>query len=399
MTLRIEIRDKRLRGGRLSLSARTTSKPVRRKREALVRLLMERGELDAIERLRRGDLHWSDLERANRDGDLESLRETVESLTLEDLLDRVVEIVEATRSEGTAKQYRVLRRQLLRTFGADYDPAALTKEDARQFLHRPRKRRGAREATPWSPRKQQQVVALAGRAWRHAIDYEAELAKKSNARPRLEENPWREVDTPEVRATRSAFLRPEEWRHLSTTVEGRPIHAALALGCLAGLRMSEVRYLRTDVDVDLARRRLHVQSRDGEYPWRPKTARGQRDLRIGDELHRILAEHDRAGFMGERYVIRTPARDKPVHASTLTAWVKDAFAAAGIAYGREGDSLTFHSLRHTFASWLVQRDVQLKKVAMLIGDTPDMVDKVYGHLLPEDLDRAIDMVDEIGGGS
>lgn len=397
-SLRIEIRDKRLRGGRLSLSARTTSKPVRRKREALVRMLMDRGEMDAIERLRRGEIHFSDVERAVRDEDVDALRRPIEAMTLGALLDRVVEIVEATKAEGTAKQYRVLRRQLLREFGGYFSPADLTREMARSFLHRSRVRKGATEATPWSPRKQRQVVALAGRAWRHAIDYEAEMAKKTGTRPRLTENPWRDVETPEVRQTRQAFLQPPEWRTLLAKVEGLPVAAPLALGCLAGLRLSEVRYLRTDVDVDLAARRLRIQSRDGEWPWRPKTKRGQRDLRIGDELARILEEHVRLGYSGERFFVRVPGRDRPMHASSLTRMVIEAFGAAGIAYGRDGDSLTFHSLRHTFASWLVQDDWQLKKVALLIGDTPDMVDKVYGHLLPEDLDRAVDAVNEIAGG-
>jgi integrase len=398
-SLRIEIRDKRLRAGRLSISARTTRATVRRKREALVRLLLDRGDLDTVERLRRGELHFAELERAAREEDFDALRRPASSLTLGALLDRVLEIVEATKAEGTAKQYRVLRRQLLRELGADFEPATLTREQARAFVHRARLRRGGTDPLPWSPRKQAQVVALAGRAWRHAIEYEAELATHTGTRPRLTENPWRHVETPEIRATRNAFLRPEEWRAMVGVVRGRPVAAALGLGCLAGLRLAEVIHLRTDLDVDLAGRRLRIQSREGEHPWRPKTARGERDLRIGDELAGLLEEHVARGYAGERYLIRTMDRDRPVHSSTLANWTREAFEAAGIAYGRDGDALTFHSLRHTFASWLVQRDVQLKKVALLLGDAPDMVDRVYGHLLPTDLDRAVDLVSDIAEGT
>lgn len=394
MSIRIDIRDRRLRGGRLTLSARTNSKPVARRREGLLRLLLEKGETEAIERLRRGDLHFTEVEKAVREDRIEYLRRPVESLTLGSLLDRVVEIVEATRAEGTAKQYRVLRRQLLREFGRDFDPARLTEEDARRFLHRARSRRGQARPAPWSPRKQAQVVALAGRAWNHAIRYETQLAKDAGLRPRIRDNPWRGVETPEIRSTRNAFLRPQEWRALLGAVDGRAVAAALALGCLAGLRLSEVRYLRTDLDVDLEGRTLHIQAREGEYPWRPKTARGERDLRISDELHRILVRH-REAFAGERYFIRTAQHDRPMHSSTLMLWTREAFEAAGIAYGREGDALTFHSLRHTFASWLVQRDVQMKKIAILLGDRPEMVDRVYGHLLPGDLDAAVDLVGQV----
>src|SRR5690606_29086228 len=117
------------------------------------------------------------------------------------------------------------------------------------------------------------------------------------------------------------------------------------------------------------------QPRDGIYTWQPKTANSVRSLRIGDELARIVQEHIDAGYSGERYLITTPGQDRPIHPSTLALWTENAFEAAGIAYGRAGDALTFHSLRHTFASWLVQRDVQLKKVALLLGNTTDQVDR------------------------
>jgi len=77
----------------------------------------------------------------------------------------------------------------------------------------------------------------------------------------------------------------------------------------------------------------------------------------------------------------------------LARWTKEAFEAAGIKYGREGDALTFHSLRHTFISWLVQSDVSLKKIEKLAGTSVQMILDVYGHLIDEDLERAVLVVD------
>lgn len=370
----LEIRDQRLRGGRLSLSARTSSRPVARKREAAIRALLDRGELATVERLRTGDLHIADLERAHTAGDLDAMVQP-EVPPLGQVVDRVLNTVTAVQAEGTRKQYAVVARQLQREFGKDFNPLDLTKEAAQDWLHR------KRNGKPWSPRTMAQKCALAGRIWKDAG---------------VPTNPWREVATPEVRATRFAFLRPPEWRTLIDKVRGLPVAAPLALGTLAGLRLSEAIHLRPGIDLDMDRRRLKVQARDGDYPWRPKTARGERSLRIGDELHGILSAHVDAGFSGERYLLRTAGQDAPVSASTLARMTREAFGKVGIRYGRaEGDALTFHSLRHTFASWLVQRDVQLMKVAKLLGDTELEVARTYGHLLPEDLDRAVDLVDEI----
>lgn len=388
--LQIEIRDRRLRGGRMSLSARTGSAPVSRKREAAVRTLMDRGDLDIVERLRAGELHIADVENAVAAGDVERLRRSVEGpLLLGPVLDTVLAVVRATKAEGTLKQYAVLAGQLRREFGDGKDLREIDREDARIFLHR------VRNGGAWSARKQAQVVALAGRVWREAIEREAESAERIGARPRLTRNPWREVETPEVRATRVGFLMPAQWRTLAETSAGRPEAALMALGCLAGLRLREATHLRLGLDLDMDGRRLRVQARAGEYAWRPKTRHGERTIRIGAELHRILEDHIARGFSGARYLITTPGRDRPINPGTAIRWTQIAFEAAGIPYGRAGESLTLHSLRHTFASWLVQRDVQLKKVALLMGDTVAAVEKTYSHLLPTDLDRAVDLLDEI----
>jgi integrase len=52
-------------------------------------------------------------------------------------------------------------------------------------------------------------------------------------------------------------------------------------------------------------------------------------------------------------------------------------------------------MRHTFVSWMVQRDVSPLKVAELIGDTAEQVMKTYGHLAPRDLSRAVSIIDDV----
>ena len=95
----IEIRDKRLRGGRLCISARTTSRPEWRRRDAAVRALLERGEIELIERLRSRDIHIADVVRAVEDGDLDRIRRPLsEPLTLGACVERFLRTVEATAS-------------------------------------------------------------------------------------------------------------------------------------------------------------------------------------------------------------------------------------------------------------------------------------------------------------
>jgi len=54
--------------------------------------------------------------------------------------------------------------------------------------------------------------------------------------------------------------------------------------------------------------------------------------------------------------------------------------------------LNFHSLRHTFASWLVQRGVSIYEVSKLLGHSSVNVTQIYSHLRTEDLRASINLL-------
>jgi len=61
--------------------------------------------------------------------------------------------------------------------------------------------------------------------------------------------------------------------------------------------------------------------------------------------------------------------------------------------------LTFHSLRHTFASWLVQKGVSIFEISKLLGHSDIRVTQIYAHLKPENLRNAVDLLTDIGSHS
>ena len=54
--------------------------------------------------------------------------------------------------------------------------------------------------------------------------------------------------------------------------------------------------------------------------------------------------------------------------------------------------LNFHSLRHTFASWLVQKGVSIYEVSKLLGHSDMKVTEIYAHLSPENLRNAVELL-------
>ena len=74
--------------------------------------------------------------------------------------------------------------------------------------------------------------------------------------------------------------------------------------------------------------------------------------------------------------------------SFLTAW-ETAVAVSGI------DDLRFHDLRHTFASWLVQRGRTLKEVQEALGHQTITMTMWYSHLAPDHLCAAVAAFDGV----
>jgi site-specific recombinase XerD len=81
--------------------------------------------------------------------------------------------------------------------------------------------------------------------------------------------------------------------------------------------------------------------------------------------------------------------DKPILKGWVTALFKKYVRRAKLSNGH----LHFHSLRHTFASWLVQKGATLYEVQKLLGHRSSKVTEVYSHLQPEQMHSTVNRID------
>ena len=392
-------RHSRFKDGRLAISLRTDDPDVATERYTVLTQLMDRGDWGVLEAIRSGDMHITDAQAALRDGDATKLRRMgSDSPRLGAAVDRFMRLKEATRSRATVNQYQIILRRLEGALGSAFSMEQLTVDEARAYLHGPKPDTGGR---PWAPATQSLNRVTMAALWAMVMDEEADLLARRNVQPAIRSNPWKGVDMPEIRPTRAVFLTPPEWMDLDRGMVGTPSRAMIAIAFLAGLRQGEILHLRPDVDVLLegSDPLIRVQSRKDAHSWRPKTRRGERDVPITDSLVSIIGDHIRRGYAGERYLITSPSRgDRPISASTSVKWTREAFEDAGIKYGREGDGLTLHSGRHTYASWLAQNGVPLNVIATLLGDTTKIVEETYAHLIPDTYRAAVQYIEEMAQG-
>jgi integrase len=189
----------------------------------------------------------------------------------------------------------------------------------------------------------------------------------------LPRNPCREVKKLKAPRKPVRFLSKEEIRRLLDAGNGRlgPIIEVLLY---TGLRRDELTHL-TWSDVDLPRRILTVQAKDG---WHPKDYEA-RHIPMAPRLHALLKELPRRGDC------LFPNRDGKPHDGHILS--RD-FRKLAKACAIKGASL--HTLRHTFASHLVMNGTDIYTVQKLLGHSSIKTTEIYAHLAPDFLKAAVE---------
>jgi len=212
-------------------------------------------------------------------------------------------------------------------------------------------------------------------------------------------NPVVNIKLPKVAKRRIVPLTVEQVIHLADAMPDRCRAMAVVQAGL-GLRVGELLGLRIR-DVDFLHRVVRVRgqlSRDGrEFLPRKNAEDGTEE--DDDKAHVVplpqvvaeaLAGHIAAyPAHSESGLLFTSSTGRPYRQSHYGAQI---FPAAVRRAGLPAD-ITTHSLRHHYASVLLYAGESVVAVAERLGDTPAMVLRVYGHLMPDSEDRTRRAID------
>lgn len=166
-----------------------------------------------------------------------------------------------------------------------------------------------------------------------------------------------------------------------------PLLWAVACGVLAGLRAGEMLHLRPGLDVDLVLGTITIR----EQPdWKPKTKRSRRMIPMAPALREIAVRHQ-AKYASESWMLPSAMYEgQSMSPLTFRKHFIKIVERAGLTYGiGTAHGVTFHVLRHTFASHAVMRGVDLYTVSKLLGDSVKTVEDVYADLSPDHKRAAI----------
>lgn len=159
-------------------------------------------------------------------------------------------------------------------------------------------------------------------------------------------------DPPRIQAL---YFTREEFDRLRQVTKQTPAFDALVVFAVStGMRLSEILSLKY---TDIRDQHLRVAGKGGHVRYVPLLPSAQDVLSRMNPLQENL-------FSGSVY--------------SVSSTFKEARRAAGL---REG--LRFHSLRHTFASWLVMDGIPLSRIRNWMGHSTISVTEGYAHLSPE----------------
>ncbi|EFI32753.1 integrase family protein [Desulfonatronospira thiodismutans ASO3-1] len=235
----------------------------------------------------------------------------------------------------------------------------ITRDDI-MAMHQERLKNGA------APASANRLVILLRYMFNLAIQWET---------PGVTVNPTKGVPLAEENNQRERYLTEEEVQRLCKAVkesENPLLEPIISMLILTGARKSEVLNAKWE-DLDLERKRWRI----------PYTKSGKpRTVPLSESALEVLRSVPKVE--GSEYIFPSPVTGKPFN-SIYNSW-----NTARIKSGLE--DVKIHTLRHSFASFLVNAGRNLYEVGKLLGHTQMRTTMRYSHLSDETLAEAVNTV-------
>jgi integrase len=190
---------------------------------------------------------------------------------------------------------------------------------------------------------------------------------------RRQDHVWSDEEIETLLTAAEELARRPASRYDYTPLLRTAVYTGLRLGELVGLQWQ---------DVDLHEGVLHVRrqyTRLGEYTP-PKTKAALRRIPLSDEMTRELAAlRLRSRYSSDDDPVFAARSGRPLRHRNAT---RRGFEAAAEKAGIEG--VTFHSMRHAFASRMISRGINSTVLATLMGhESSTITEKRYVHLFDQ----------------
>ena len=284
----------------------------------------------------------------------------LQNITLQTFQTDFLTYSSGVHTEKTQRHFKVAFKEFCRVIG-DLPLQRIGIREIEQFLSVKKA-----EASDWTARKY--YTALAS-AFEKAIDWNF-----------LSVNPFRKVPKPKGKETYPLFFSRTEFEHLLSFIIDKDFRELCITALFTGVRLGELLSLEWS-DIDFPQRMATIQNKD---TFQTKSKRN-RVLPLNDTLFAVLIKRRTDALNETGYVFHR--RGMKLKEDFVSKTFKGYVKLSGL-----NPTLHFHSLRHSFASWLVQDGVSIYAVKELLGHSDVKTTQVYSHLQPEQLHSTVNRI-------
>jgi len=193
----------------------------------------------------------------------------------------------------------------------------------------------------------------------------------------LNSNPANRIKRIKTPEKLPVFFNKEDFEKLISTIGTEDLRDLVIFAVNTGLRQGEIINLEFS-QVDFINRVITLDNQN--HITKSKRVRS---IPLNEITLQIL--NKRVGKNSSSYIFNL--NDNKINQDFLIHKFKKFIFMAGL-----NPKLKFHSLRHTFASWLVQRGVSIYEVSKLLGHSDIKTTEIYSHLRAEDLRRSVNLL-------
>jgi integrase len=195
----------------------------------------------------------------------------------------------------------------------------------------------------------------------------------------IPENPFKRVLLLRIPEEQPTFLTQNDYQKLIATIPEKWFHDLVVIAVFTGIRRGEILNL-TWKDLDFNKKLIYVQSKEN---FRTKCGK-RRAVPMNETVFQVLSERLRITKTDLVYTYR----GRKIADNLVTHKFKFYARKAGL-----NPKIHFHSCRHSFATWLVQNEVNIYEVQKLLGHTSVKMTEVYSHLSASELHGAVNKID------
>lgn len=195
----------------------------------------------------------------------------------------------------------------------------------------------------------------------------------------ISENPFNKIKTPKVTKSFPVYLSEAELIQIINKTEDQLLKNIFTTAFYTGMRLNEILNMKWKW-LDLNQNIITVKNSDD---FKTKSKR-ERIIPIHQKVKSIFLNYFPLGNQLKNNLVFSRKKGLKLNGEFISKQFKEAVREAKL-----NDDIHFHNLRHSFASNLVQRGVNLYVVKELLGHENIKTTQVYSHLTQNSLTSAV----------